>query len=218
MFYRYIIHRLALGLVLLLAACGPSATPQLIGTYPRGDNPPPPGAPFPGRLIVYNARLTLDVGDVDSAAAHATQLASDYGGYLVDSQAWYQGERKYAALTLAVPVPHFDSLRQALLGLGTLVSESISGEPKPINASDWNTYSTITLHLQSAAPALRLEWPQWPTWGWSPVRTFTQAFGVFFALFAWLVDALIWIAVVIGPFVLMGLGVRVLVRRLRRQG
>lgn len=215
MFSRSFLRGLAVALALLLAACSPSATPQLISTYPRADGPPPT-APFPGRLIVYNADLTLEAADVDSAANRAAQLASDYGGYLIDSRAWYQGERKYAALTLAVPVPHFDSLRQSLLGLGTLVSESVSGEPKPIHTADWNTYSTITLRLQSSAPSFRFEWPALPTWGWSPARTFTQAFGVFFAIFAWLVDALIWIVVVIGPFALMGLGLRALARRMRR--
>ncbi len=216
MFSHSVIRWLAVTLVVLLAACSPSATPQLIGAYPRGVNLPPTAPPFPGRLIVYNADLTLEVAEVDAAAHRAAQLASEYSGYLIDSQAWYQGERKYAALTLAVPVPHFDSLRQSLLGLGTLVGESISSEPKPIHAGDWNTYSTITLRLQAPASAFRLEWPEPPAWGWSPVRTFTQAFGVFFGIFAWLVDVVIWIVVVIGPFALMGLGVRALARRLRR--
>lgn len=200
----------ALFFALALAACGPGSAPQLIGSYSRTG----PAVPPPNVLIVYSTYLTLDVADVDAAAERATQYASDYGGYLAESRAWYQDGRKYAALTLAVPAPNFDSLRQALLGLGTLVSESLSGDPKPINTSDWNTYSHITLNLQPAPPAISL--PPLPTLGWNPGRTLAQAFGVSFTIFAFVVDVLIWLVVVLGPFALVGWVARALWRRLRR--
>jgi hypothetical protein len=47
------------------------------------------------------------------------------------------------------------------------------------------------------------------------LTTFRAAFSVFAALFTYLVDILIWLTVVGGPFVLMGLGLRALVRRWR---
>lgn len=50
---------------------------------------------------------------------------------------------------------------------------------------------------------------------WDPAETFRAAFGVFLKLFQLLVDALIWIAVVAGPFVLMGVGAVVILRRVR---
>lgn len=50
---------------------------------------------------------------------------------------------------------------------------------------------------------------------WDPAVTFRAAFGVFLKLFQLLVDALIWIVVVAGPFVLMGVGAVVVLRRVR---
>ena len=221
MFHAHLFRRLiwvaAFILPLALAACSGSATPQLIGSYPKGGEssatyPPPPANP----LVVYNAYLELEVSNVDSAADRAIQAAYDRGGYLVSSQAWYQGNRKYATLTLAVPVAQFESTKKALLRLGTLITENTSGElvNTGSGATDWNTFSNVTVQLRSTSAALEL--PSLPSTGWSPMRTFEQAFGVFASIFTFLVDIVIWIAVIVGPFVLMGLGARALIRRMRR--
>jgi hypothetical protein len=201
---------------LTLAACSGSATPQLIGSYPKGGEssatyPPPPA----NLLVVYNAYLELEVSNVDSAADRAIQTAYDHSGYLVSSQSWYQGSRKYATLTLAVPVAQFESTKKALLRLGTLITENASGElvNTGSGATDWNTFSNITVQLRSTPAALEL--PSLPSIGWSPMRTFEQAFGVFASIFTFLVDIVIWVAVIVGPFVLMGLGARALMRQWR---
>jgi hypothetical protein len=39
---------------------------------------------------------------------------------------------------------------------------------------------------------------------------------VFASIFTVLIDVVIWVLVVVGPFVLMGLGLRWLIRRIRR--
>ncbi len=202
---------------LALAACSGSATPQLIGSYPKGGEsratyPPPPA----NLLVVYNAYLELEVSNVDSAADRATQAAYDRGGYLVSSQAWYQGNRKYITLTLAIPVAQFESTKKALLRLGALITENTSGQPVNTGsgATDWNTFSNITVQLRSTPAAVEL--PSLPSTGWNPAHTFEQAFGIFAAIFTFLIDAVIWVAVVVGPFVLMGYGARSLLRRIRR--
>jgi hypothetical protein len=79
--------------------------------------------------------------------------------------------------------------------------------------TDWNTFSNITVQLR---PATSVALPSLPSRGWNPAHTFEQAFGVFASIFIFLVDFGIWIAVIVGPFILMGLGARALVRRLRR--
>lgn len=200
---------------LCLAACG-GATPQLIGSYPKGTDSSPTYAPPPENLlVVYNSHLELEVYETDSAARRAAQLAYDHGGYLVSSQSWSQNDRKYTTLTLAVPVAQFDTVRQSLLELGTLITENVSGDrvsPRA-GADSWNTFSNITVQLRPS-PAPRLL-PSLPSFGWNPARTFEQAFGVFASIFTFLVDLVIWAAVVVGPFVLMGLGARALMRRLR---
>lgn len=202
---------------LALAACSGSATPQLIGSYPKGASPtyaPPPE----NLLVVYDDYLELEVSNTDTAADRATRLASDYGGYLVSSQSWYQGGRKYTTLTLAVPVAQFEATRKALLRLGTLVSENVSGDliSTRYGADGWNTRvaSNITVQLSPAFSVVTL--PSLPATGWNPARTFEQAFGVFASVFTFIVDLLIWVVVIVGPFVLMGLGVRAVVRRMRR--
>ena len=221
MFHPHLFRRLiwfaASILPLALAACSGSATPQLIGSYPKdaGSSPtyPPPPANL---LVVYNAYLELEVSNTDSASDRAIQAAYDRGGYVISSQSWHQGDRKYTTLTLAVPVAQFASTKKALLRLGTLITENTSGElvSASSGATDWNTFSNVTVQLRSTPAALEL--PSLPSTGWNPMRTFEQAFGIFAAIFTFLIDAVIWVAVVVGPFVLMGYGARSLLRRLRR--
>jgi hypothetical protein len=210
-----------LPLALLLAACAGSG-PRLIGSAPReasGGSAPeyaPRYAPAPANLlVVYNAALTLEVADTDAAARRAAQIAYDRGGYLVSSQSWFQNERKYSTLTLAVPVAQFETARRALLDLGRLVSETVSGDLRSTGGgiNEWNTFSHITLQLRPAAVFVL---PPIPDSGWSPGRTARQAFAVFASAFTFLLDLLIWVVVVVGPFVLMALGVRALLRRAHR--
>lgn len=209
-----------IALAFVLAACGGSATPQLIGSYPQGTDAGAPAeswsSPAANVLVVYNAHLELEVSDTDWAADRAKQYAYDHGGYLVSSQSWYRDGRRHYTLTLAVPVARFESLRGDLLSLGTLLNESVSGDLEPVGEgeSGWNTYSHITVQLRPAAASISL--PPVSTGGWNPARTFGQAFGVFASIFTFLVDAVIWVTVVIGPFVLMGLGIRSLIKRWRK--
>jgi hypothetical protein len=219
MFRSLSLHSFILLLALALTACGGNATPQLIGSYPRtsdsGASTTSAGAPT-NTLVVYNAYLELEVANTDSAADRAEQVAYDYGGYLVSSQSWYQDDQKYATLTLAVPAARFNSAREALLRLGTLKSESVSGDLVSTGdgSNGWNTYSHITVQLRPAPPAISL--PSIAP-GWNPAETFRNAFSVFASIFTFLVDVVIWTAVVAGPFVLMGLGLRTLARRWRNR-
>lgn len=197
---------LLIALPLLLAACASSNAPQLIGAAPKVTSVPPP----PGTIIRYDSNLTLEVWDVSAAADRAAQIAYDYGGYVSDSQMWKAGNDIYATVTLAVPVAQFDSAREAVLRLGTLVNETLTGDTLPSGyAAEWYNYSTLTVNLRPVNTAR--VWPA-PR-GWNPADTAGRAFGVFVLIFRWIVDAAIWVAVVAGPFVLMGLGLRSLLRR-----
>lgn len=200
-------RRLFLGLVLfVLTACAPSAAPRLIGAAPRSSAPAAP--------IVYTGYLTLAAADVDAAADRAARLAESYSGYLVEAHTWTAGDGRRATVTLAVPVPNFDALRQALLGLGTFVEETVSSQPRPIGRDDWNTYTQIVLTLQPAAAAWNP--PPLPDTGWDPARTLSRAFGVSAAILGFLADLVIWVIVVAGPLVLLGWGAWALWRRGRR--
>jgi hypothetical protein len=115
---------------------------------------------------------------------------------------------------MAVPVAQFDAVRAALAGLGESLSERVSSEVSAAGsgANLWNTFSDITVFLRPA-PGLAL--PRFEARGWNPTRTFERAFRFFYSIFAFLADIVIWVAVVAGPFLLLGLGARWITRRLR---
>ena len=74
-------------------------------------------------------------------------------------------------------------------------------------------YATLTVHFIPDPPLFTL--PRLPDTGWSPLRTFARAFGLFATIFTFILDLVIWLTVVVGPFILMALGARYLARRLR---
>jgi hypothetical protein len=200
-------------LAVLPAACAGSATPQLIGAYPGPaltTIAPSTSAP----LLTYDAYLVLRVPAVARAAERAEALAYNHGGYVAQSQTWHDGDQLRATLSLAVPVPAYDGLHAALLQLGTLESEHLSGSLTAYgDGRPWSRFSTITVHFAPAHAAWR--WPAQPSLGWSPLATLRAAFAVSASLLTFLLDLVIWLVVVLGPFVLIALGLRALARRWR---
>lgn len=195
---------------LLLAGCSAIAAPEMIASFPQST----PIAVYPEHTtVVYSAYIELIVSSVDRAAERSAQLVYDYGGYLVSSQSWYVDGRKVSTLVLGVPTSSFERLRRALLGMGDLVSEQVTGElttaryPEP-------QYSYITLHLR---PSGGISLPPIDPPGWDPGRTFQRAFTVFISIFGFLADILIWVAVVAGPFIVVGLLLWLGIRWMRRK-
>jgi hypothetical protein len=189
------------------------APPRNSSARTRKAQPPRPPTPPGDLLVVYATRLELEVADTSTAARLASDIAYNYGGYLVSSQS----NLKYTTLTLAILAAQFDAARRSLLSLGTLRAERVSGDlvGAGSGATEWNIFSNITIELHPSAYSYAP--PPAPRYGWSPARTFEKAFGVFASIFRFLIDAVIWLAVVVGPFVLMGLGMRALLRRQKSQ-
>jgi len=194
-------------MVLFLAACSSLAeTPQRIAAYPAENQIAVYPVTPPDMVVVYTANIELTVSNVDKSVEKINNLAYEYGGYLTSSQTWYQENKKHTTVALAVPISHFDTVHRAVLGLGDLVHERVLGELQPAGFGDdeWRTFSTLTVHLHpkaSVLPAVTLP-------DWRPVQTFSKAWDVFAAILAFLVDILIWVGVVAGPFVLLGWGLR----------
>ena len=209
----------ALALALTLAACSANG-PQLIGAQPKQIGSSGYTSP-PAWPIIYNAYMEMEVADVDASVRVAAQIARDYGGYLasgqpVDDGSWGAGawHAEWATVTLAVSAAQFDGAHNALLGLGRLIREDISGRPLG-SAPDEDlsaALSNITVHFQ---PAPHATWRPWPSIGWNPARTLEQASAWFVSIFTFLADIVIWLVAVGGPFVLMGWGAAALLRRLR---
>jgi Domain of unknown function (DUF4349) len=193
--------------VFLLAACS-SAGPRQIASYPA--TPPVAREPYrPAEVLPYDADLVFAVADVDLAADQATQLAYEYGGYSASTQSWYQDGNRHIVLELSVPAARYDSLRSRLLDLGTLLSERVLNEVvSPGETSGRMTQVSVQLQPSSLT--------SWFDIGWNPVRTFMNAYGVVASIFRVVADIVIWVVVVIGPFALIALVIRIIVRRARR--
>jgi hypothetical protein len=206
--------RIFLGLVilggLLVAGCAGALSPLQIAAHPR----PTPIAVYPPYPdVVYRAVIELIVSDVDYSAERAAQLAYDHGGYLSSSTVWYSNGQKFITSELAVPGYNFESLRAALIALGQLDGEKTIGqELDPTHYDGYTKYANVTLHLKSAG----YKFPPVTSSGWDPLRTLQRAFDVFLTIFGFIVDILIWIVVVAGPFILIGLAGWWLFRRIAR--
>ena len=187
----------------LLVACSSTDGPEQIATFPKEE----PIAVYPHiqeNVVVYNATLDLEVSNVDRVTERAKEIAFEQGGYLVSAQSWYRDGEKNTTLVLAVPVHHFDSTRDDLLRLGALTGEWISSDLLSAGGGSRETFSQITVYLHPKASAL----PEISLPTWRPVRTFERAWDVFVSVFGFLLDIVIWVAVVAGPFVIMGWGVK----------
>jgi hypothetical protein len=197
-------------LFLLLASCAGVSQPKLIGSYPSQGYSE--SQPVPSEQFVYDAIMEMEVRHVDSAAERSEERAYDYGGYLVGRQSWTQAGEKHIQVVLAVPAPNYEALHRAILDLGTLRSEVVSGEwVSSRYGDDWSVYSEITVTFHSRYSAR----PVIVTTGWNPIRTFERAWQVFVTIFRFVFDILIWVIVLVGPFILMALGLRSVIRKIK---
>ena len=198
--------RLALALLaLVLQSCSNSSVKQ-IASFPKV-----PAFPTPIAISSINhAYLEIEVADVNRAAEQAITSTQRYGGYLVNSTFWNAGGRNYATLDLTVPSSYFSALCNELISSGILISEQISDEL--VHGQVEPPYSTITIQYRSGGVVYLHD----PEPGWNPIHTFQRALGVFIAIFGFLVDILIWVGVVIGPFALIGWLLWLALRRIRR--
>lgn len=194
-------------LAILSVACSSSEGPEQIAAFPI-ETPIAISPRYPETALVYNATLDLEVSNVERAAERAKEIAFEQNGYLVSSQSWYQDGKKHMSVVLAVPAFHFDDSRDELLRLGSVVGEWIASELISNEGDYWDTYSQFTLYLhpkESAFPQISL--PEW-----RPVRTFEKAWEVFVSIFGFLLDIVIWVVVVAGPFLLIGWGIKRLIQ------
>jgi hypothetical protein len=144
---------LLLFLITLLAACAPSATPQLIGSYPQ--NPQLPGGaplnPSPNITVTYNAALDVAVDGIWIARQRTSDLISDLGGQLISAQPLGEGRYAPTQMILAVPPYQLETALRQIRALGTVLDEdtyaslqSTSGAVQT-NSGGW---SSITLTLR----------------------------------------------------------------------
>jgi len=110
-------------------------------------------APPANRMVIKDAEMELLVRDTDQALANVTQMASDFGGYLISSQTWYDGGFKYATMRLAVPSASFETALNNLRILGSQVlRETATGQDVSAEYVDLETRLT---NLEATAARVR---------------------------------------------------------------
>jgi hypothetical protein len=198
-------------LALLLAGCAPGA-PTVIASYPRNIANQPRPAPT---ALDNSTRLSLQVDDVLAATDQAIDLTQQYGGWVIDRSCRGAGVDQIVNLVLAVPPANHARLRRALLGLGRIVDQDAWDDTGGCSTCADTSY--IYLELYPSAQPWDAVPPAPGEESGNPAETFYRAWQVTAAIFTFLLNILIWIFVVVGPFVLIGLGILALVRRARHK-
>lgn len=207
-------HSIVLLLTFILAACSSPDEPQLIAEYSSEEaiaSYPNVAMPEPGNMEIYNATLFIEVRQVDKAAEKAILLANHFEGYLVNSRIWLQNNDKYIHLVLAVPAWRYEDMHTELLRLGELRSEHITGEITSVEEQAWGQYSYFTVQLFPTTTSI----PHISLPNWRPVQTVQKAWDVFITIFGFLLDIVIWVVVVVGPFVLLGWIVQLIISKMK---
>lgn len=79
----------------------------------------------PDRMLVWKARLSIDVWNVSNALAQAEAIAAKHGGYAEYKSDGFDG---YASLKLRIPVNSFTSAVGAAATLGEVTSRHLENE------------------------------------------------------------------------------------------
>lgn len=108
------------------AAQAMAATPSPQSAPAGEDGAPPPTSPLaysaPGSgMVIKDAELTLLVRDTSQAVGSVTAILTDSGGYIINSQTWYQDGYMYASLRLGVPSAGFEDVLNRLRRVGLQV-------------------------------------------------------------------------------------------------
>jgi hypothetical protein len=73
------------------------------------------------RMIIWTGDVSLIVKDAEESLEEVEAIAKDLGGYVVNSNSWYQEEQLRARLTIRVPAGEFDAAMARLKDLAIRV-------------------------------------------------------------------------------------------------
>lgn len=82
------------------------------------------------RMVIYNADLSLEVKDFQSSMEHIEEKASSYGGYVVESNTYHDGDETFSG-TIAVRIPQesFQAFLNDAEGIAVKVyNRTVNGE------------------------------------------------------------------------------------------
>jgi hypothetical protein len=130
----------------------PNAAAPNDSTVPNGDTALISYNPA-SRMVIKDGLMELLVEDTDLALAQVTQLAADYGGYILSSETWYSEDFKYGRMRLGIPSTSFENALNGLRELGVrVVKETASGQD--VSAEYTDLQSKLT-NLEATAARVR---------------------------------------------------------------
>ncbi len=104
-------------------------------------------------MVIKDAQIELLVSNTDLALSKVMQTISDYQGYMISSQTWYDSGYKHATVRLAVPSSAFENVLNLLRPMGIKVlSETATGQD--VSAEYADLQSRLT-NLQATADRVR---------------------------------------------------------------
>jgi len=104
-----------------LESMGP--TPDFIESS-KGTEPQPYQPPIQGRMVIYNAHISLETSDMQAVLNRVSALAESYGGYVAGSSRTPDG----AEITIRIPKGNFHSAVQQIETYGKVLNEQRSSE------------------------------------------------------------------------------------------
>lgn len=144
-----------------LVGCGEKASEPRVATFAAAASPPPTKAEFsaradtvasvtfqrtavPGRKIIRNTTLSLQVRDADIAIPLIDSIARRHDVVIGDAQvARQENKRTSAHYVLRVPAPEFDATLDAVRALGEVQRESGAAEDITKAYADLETRITV---------------------------------------------------------------------------
>ena len=87
------------------------------------------------RMVIKDAEMELLVDNTDVAVAQVTQLAGDYGGYIISSQTFFQRDNKFATIRIGVPSGNFETVLNNLRNVAIKVIHEIASGMSGLSSS-----------------------------------------------------------------------------------
>lgn len=203
-------------IVTFLVSCdGTSQQTTLITSYPRQVQSTEPKLIYPDNASpanetrFFSAFVEIEVNQVEKSVNEVTDLANVYGGRVTNSILWQEDGDFFASVTLSVPAHRFEQVLNDLLEFGKVSSQRIVESTSAARLEQYN--AQITVQFQPKKSFISLE--KLSAASGRVQHTYTRALSLLAQVVTSLFDLVIWFAVVAGPFILIGLGLLMLLRR-----
>ena len=137
------------------------ATPAMTMAPDSGGSRVAPGSPGqlaftqnPSRMVIKDANLDLLVANTQQTVSRITQMAADYGGYIISAQTWTEREALYATLRLGIPSSNFEITLTQLREMGLeVLQETASGQDV---SAEYVDLQAQLVNLEATAARVRL--------------------------------------------------------------